>query len=385
MNINCEKCGTENRSLAKYCKKCGTTLKDNLLSSLNNLVGRDEIKTCLNELVRSVGELKKGWNKSAGFNINMILIGGTGTGKTSLATLINSYLFDKDVLSKEKVTMFDASEFDHFIENIEENFKKSKGGILFIDNFDKLLPHKNNYGGVNNIDRLLFEMDKQGNDPVILLAGSKGNFEEYLTAHPAFMNRFEYYFRLKDFNTGELYFICKNKLEVFGLKLNEDSAQKLFSLFKYSVKKKDHTFGNAHYAVNIASDLARSYYLRISRGVIDDKIITVEDIKKDVPEIKSVNRVLAELDELVGLEKVKAAVREIASFIKFQLKKEKENPGNNKRIGMHIVLTGNPGTGKTTIARKLGEVLSAIDYLDRGHVVEVDKSGLVGEYVGETL
>jgi SpoVK/Ycf46/Vps4 family AAA+-type ATPase len=58
--------------------------------------------------------------------------------------------------------------------------------------------------------------------------------------------------------------------------------------------------------------------------------------------------------------------------------------GEQEKMSMHIILTGNPGTGKTTIARKLGEILAAIGYLDSGHVVEVDRSKMISPYQGET-
>jgi hypothetical protein len=98
---------------------------------------------------------------------------------------------------------------------------------------------------------------------------------------------------------------------------------------------------------------------------------------------KSLEEALHELDALVGLAPVKADVRKLASFIEIQRKRE-ESGLKNASVSYHCVFTGNPGTGKTTVARILADIYHAMGVLKKGHLVETDRSGLVGEYVGQT-
>ncbi len=92
---------------------------------------------------------------------------------------------------------------------------------------------------------------------------------------------------------------------------------------------------------------------------------------------------LAELDGLVGLEKVKHEVRTLTNFLKLQRRRgEAGLPDTN--ISLHMVFTGNPGTGKTSVARILGKIFAAMGILKKGHLIETDRSGLVAEFAGQT-
>jgi SpoVK/Ycf46/Vps4 family AAA+-type ATPase len=96
-----------------------------------------------------------------------------------------------------------------------------------------------------------------------------------------------------------------------------------------------------------------------------------------------VDKVLAELDGMIGLAEVKRSVRALAETIQFQKERAAKGlPGLPQAI--HIVFTGNPGTGKTTVARKLGALFKAMGLLPTDKVVETDRSALVGQYVGQT-
>ena len=105
--------------------------------------------------------------------------------------------------------------------------------------------------------------------------------------------------------------------------------------------------------------------------------------ESEVPPVEKVEVLLAELDELCGLEQVKKDVRSLINLVKVRRLRE-ENGLSVPPMSLHLVFLGNPGTGKTTVARLLARLYHAIGVLSKGQLVETDRSGLVAGYVGQT-
>jgi len=105
-----------------------------------------------------------------------------------------------------------------------------------------------------------------------------------------------------------------------------------------------------------------------------------EEVNEDEP---SLDELLGRLDALIGLDSIKQSVKSLINFVNIRKLRE-ENKLPNPPMSLHMVFTGNPGTGKTTVARILSELYKAIGVLSKGQLVEVDRSGLVAGFVGQT-
>ncbi len=141
-----------------------------------------------------------------------------------------------------------------------------------------------------------------------------------------------------------------------------------------------------------ANSLKESVHKTIQeKNIIDQKDPVPEQQKEQTPESEpaapepeeTLESLLQELNDLTGLEKVKEDLNSLINLLKVhKMRQERGMPAAS--VSLHMVFSGNPGTGKTTVARLMSRIYKAIGILDKGHLIEVDRSGLVSGYVGQT-
>ena len=158
-----------------------------------------------------------------------------------------------------------------------------------------------------------------------------------------------------------------NKMSNFGDKFGFDEDE--LTRFADDAYKKG-------YHVAYEEDLEKTYEIVYGHKPIRKP-------KKSLSIDENIDDVLKELEELIGLENVKKQVKNFVNQVKvFKMREEQGLP--NPNMSYHLVFTGNPGTGKTTVARIVGRIYKALGILSNGNLVETDRSGLVGGYVGQT-
>ena len=233
----CTSCSTNNRSIARYCKKCGTRFPTGNSEGLDDLIGLEDVKKVIKDLVAVMAAIKND-GLSYSDRLHTILMGNTGTGKTKLVNILASLYHKYGVTKQDSPIIYDAVDFADFSKNFQDNYKKAKGNILCIENVQKLIPVGYSQN-VEQLDRIFREMSKQENrlDPIIILSGRTQGLREYLTANDGVKSKFRFVFSIPDFDSTQLAQLTEGELSKHGFTVPDDAKDKLIKVFKFILKQ----------------------------------------------------------------------------------------------------------------------------------------------------
>lgn len=388
----CQKCHKDNRDVAKYCRFCGVELAveapkqqapapapKRKKDELDELVGLESAKKDIRELVEAVKAIVKQRGKAAldTINTNILITGPSGSGKSALIFPLTNYMEEAGLFGKDKSDMFLPLNIDQL--NLGENPLEA----IFVDDADKLLPDNPEDNLTGTPLEYIFENMRfsllPGADRHRCVIFGNQKLQDYIDKHPQFKSLFAINIRLPEYSPTEVAEICESILKkTHKISLTPEAREKLCRVFNYERRNSDN-FANGHLASAKANEIVMMATRR-SKGRIPDTAMP-EDIsgKEYVP--KTLEEVMAEFDKFVGVDEIKETMTGIVNSIKSF---KKLHPDKEFELKDHYLFLGNPGTGKTTMARVFADALSAMGILPSGQLVEVAPGELKGQYMGQT-
>ncbi len=409
VNLKHKNLGKTAESLRKEEEEEEKTLEE-LLADLDEFVGLESIKRGLRNLIDYVEFNRKrkemGLKGESVVNLHSVFVGNPGTGKTTIARMLGKILKAIGVLPQGHIVEVDrAALVGEYIgqtaQKTEQAIREALGGVLFIDEAYTLYKKEGGKDfGREAIDILLKRMEDLKGQFVVIAAGYPEEMEDFLSANPGLKSRFSYTFVFEDYTPDEMLEIFARMMKKDEYEITEDALEYLRKKFIDLYRNRDRNFGNAR-------DVGKIFLtakIRLGKRLLiaekegkelskkDYKTLTTEDIRSvfQEEEGKEANigideellaETLGELNKLVGVESVK---KEIDNLIKLARYYHSQGESLKEKFSEHILFFGNPGTGKTTVARLVSKIYKALGILPRGHLVETDRNGLVSGYVGQT-
>ncbi len=388
--IKCNNCGFENRPVALYCRDCGGLLKELIQKKaadpLEKVIGFDQIK----DAIRAQGEIFKNINarklngKTIRVPFNMIITGDSGTGKSILTEAIAEYLFDIGVIKKKKPVVVDVETSKD--DEIGEAWNNAKDGVLCIDGLHKIIPtnqdeYKKTVILKDLVDRIEDDASGEEGEPVIIFnAGNE--WLAYMSCHPIYDRKFTFTFKLDSLSVEEYVEMCRRKLiDEFKVTWSDEALSKLKNVIKAMIRDTDNPFGYGHSIMKKSKQILMEF--ASSTPLSAQQIVKPEHIpgKEFIP--KTFDEVMKEFDFYVGISEVKKALKEIAAKVE-TLRMQRGEDNTEPLLEDHFLFLGNPGTGKTTMARLYADALTAMGVLPVGQLVETGRKDIVVGYEGQT-
>ncbi|MFT7841843.1 AAA family ATPase [Saccharothrix sp. BKS2] len=377
-----------------------------LLAELDSLVGLAGVKREVETLVRlhQMAERRAAAGlPSPPMGRHLVFAGSPGTGKTTVARLYGRILTALGVLRTGQLVEVSradlvASVIGGTALKTTERFEAALGGVLFIDEAYTLAAPTGGNGpdfGREAIDTLVKLMEDHRDDVVVIVAGYTNDMRSFLAANPGLASRFSRTIEFTDYSSAELVTIVEGLCSGNQYRLEFETRAALHTYF--TNLPRDAAFGNGRTARKVFEEMIGRQAYRLAEDDTATAVALTRLLPEDLGPLpgsavgagagrvdeERVEELLGRLRGLVGLDEVK---REVAGMVDLLASARQRQAAGLPvpSLSRHLIFAGPPGTGKTTVARLYGSLLTALGALAQGQVTEVSRADLVGEYVGHT-
>ncbi|MFE3325933.1 AAA family ATPase [Streptomyces sp. NPDC059176] len=319
---------------------------------------------------------------------HLVFTGNPGTGKTTVARLVGEMYRDLGLLRRGHLVEAGIGDLvagyvGQTVPLTYATVDRALDGVLFIDEAYGLSDQQDGFGD-EAVQALLKRMEDDRGRLVVVVAGYPDKMAEFMATNPGMASRFDAgnVIDFPDYAPDTLHGILLRRLTERGLHPDDECEEQLARIVEGMHRTKSASFGNAREMRTLADGVFTEWAMRVNGRI--DELLTPADVpdryrahlEEPAPDPDDL---LRELDAYVGLGPVRAALEDLANRLRLR-----QARGQGRYAPPHMLFTGPPGTGKTTVARVVGTMLRQLGLLHRGHVVEVTRADLVGRHVGET-